>query len=74
MLREHKLFVKFSKCDLFKDIIQNIGHVVSKYGILVDPDNIKAITKCHVPNNVTKIISFMRIIGYYQKFIEGFLR
>ena len=72
MLREQQLFAKFSKCDFFKDIIQYLGHVVSKYGILVHPDNIKAIIEWHVPKNLTDIRSFMGITGYYRKFIEGF--
>ena len=32
-LRDHQLFAKFSKCDLFKDKIQYLGHVVTKEGI-----------------------------------------
>ena len=36
-LREHQLYAKFSKCDLFKDKIQYLGHVVTKEGIFVDP-------------------------------------
>ena len=35
-------------------------------------DKIKAIMKWHVPKNITNIRYFMRIIGYYRKFIEGF--
>ena len=45
---------------------------MSKDGIYVDPEKIKAITKWPVPKNVTDIRSFMGIIGYYRKFIEGF--
>ena len=70
MLREQQLFAKFTKCELFKDIIQYLGHVVSKYGIFVDLDKIKAITEWPVPKKVTYIISFMGITGYYQKFID----
>ena len=72
VLREQELYTKFSKCDFFKYKIQYLGHVVSKDGISVDPNKIKAITEWSVPNNVTDISSFMGIIKYYQKFIEGF--
>ena len=65
VLREHKLYAKFSKCDLFKDAIQYLGHVVSKDGISVDPDKIKAITEWLVPKNVTDIRLFMGITRYY---------
>ena len=41
VLREHHIYAKFSKCDLFKDKIQYLGLVITKYGISVDLDKIK---------------------------------
>ena len=73
-LREHQIFAKFSKCDFFKDKIQYLGHVVTKEGISVDPENIKAIEDWPVPKDVTDVRSFMGITGYYRRFIEGFSR
>ena len=73
-LRDHQLFAKFSKCDFFKDKIQYLGHVVTKEGISVDPEKIKAIEDWPVPKDVTDLQSFMGITGYYQRFIEGFSR
>ena len=72
MLREQQIFSKFRKCDLFKERIKYLGHMVSKDGISVDPGKIKAITEWHVPNNVTDIRSFTGMTGYYWKIIEGF--
>ena len=43
ILREHKLYAKFSKCDFYKDKIQYFGYIVSKEGIVVDPEKIKSI-------------------------------
>ena len=73
-LREHQLFTKFSKCDFIKDKIQYLGHVVTKEGISVDPEKIKAIEDWSVPKDVTDVRSFMGITGYYRRFIEGFSR
>ena len=42
-LREQQLFAKFSKCDFFKDEIQYLGHVVTKEGISIDSEKIRAI-------------------------------
>ena len=72
VLREHKLYAKFSKCEFYKDNMQYLGHVISKEGISADPNKIKEIIDCHVLNDVTDIRSFMGITGYYKKFIEGF--
>ena len=49
VLREQQLYTKFIKCDFFKDKIQYIGHIVSKDGISVDPEKIKAIMEWSAP-------------------------
>ena len=74
VLREQQLYAKFSKCDFFKDKIQYLGHVVSKEGISVDLEKVKAIMEWSVPKNVFDTRSFMGITGYYMKFIEGFFK
>ena len=45
---------------------------MSKDGISIDPNKIKAISEWPVPKNVTNIRSFMGITGYYRNFIEVF--
>ena len=70
--REHKLYAKLSKCDFYKDKIHYLGHIISEEGIFVDPKKIEAIMNCPTPGNVTDVISFMGLTGYYRRFIEGF--
>ena len=72
VLREHKLYTKFSKYKFYNYKIQYLGHVISKEGISLDPGNIRAIMECHIPKYVLDVWSFMGITGYYRKFIEGF--
>ena len=73
-MKEHKLYAKFSQCELSKDKIQYLGHVISKEWILVDPDKIRAIMEWHIPKDVLYVQSFIGITSYYQKFTEGFSR
>ena len=54
-LQEHQLYAKFSKCDLFKGKIHYLGHVVTKEGISIDPENIKEIEEWPVPKDVTDV-------------------
>eukprot|EP00253_Pinus_taeda_P015904 PITA_15904 len=71
-LRKHQLYAKFSKCDFFKEEIQYLGHVISKEGIAVDPEKIKAIMDWPIPKDVMNVRSFMGLARYYRRFVAGF--
>jgi hypothetical protein len=49
-----------------------LGHIISNGGIAVDPAKVKEIMEWSVPTTVTEIRSFSGLVGYYQRFIEGF--
>ena len=71
-LKKEKLFGKFSKCELWLQEIALLGHIVSKEGISVDLEKIKAIIEWSIPKNVTEVQSFMGLAGYYRKYMENF--
>jgi hypothetical protein len=71
-LKKHKLYAKFDKCDFYKKVIEYLGHVISAEGIVVDLEKTKSIMEWPIPKDVVDIRSFMGIIGYYRRFIEGF--
>ena len=71
-LREHQLYRKLKKCEFWLEEIVFLGHVVTKEGIKVDPQKVKAITKWSRPTNVTEIRSFLSLAGYYQRFVKDF--
>jgi hypothetical protein len=72
VLREHHLYAKFSKCEFFQKQIHYLGHVLSKEGVVVDPDNIRSIMEWVTLKDVLDIRSFMGLAGYYRRFIKGF--
>ena len=49
-------------------------HVVLREGILVDPAKVKAIINWPRLTNVIEIQSFLGMIGYYRRFVEGFFK
>jgi hypothetical protein len=64
VLRENKLHAKFCKCLFYQKKIHYLWHIISGDGIIVDPEKIEAIIGWLVPRNVTKVRSFMGIVGY----------
>src|SRR5688572_2502224 len=71
-LREHQLYAKFSKCAFWLEEIQFLGHVLSANGIAVDPSKVKYILECKPPTIVHQVQSFLRLAGYYRRFISDF--
>jgi len=71
-LREYHLYGKVKKCEFWLEEVTFLGHVVTKEGIKVDPQKVKAITEWSRPTNITQIRSFMGLPGYYGRFIKDF--
>ena len=71
-MRQAKLKLKPYKCHIFQTKIKFLGHIVSDNGIGPDPDKVKAILNMEIPTNVTKLQSFLGLVGYYRKFIHSF--
>jgi hypothetical protein len=49
-----------------------LGHVISKGGISVDPSKVRDVLSWNAPTNVGDILSFLGLVGYYRRIIEGF--
>src|ERR1051325_5767118 len=74
VLKEKKLYAKFSKCEFWLSEVSFLGHVISGDGIAVDPSKVEAVLRWETPKSVTKIRSFLGLAGYYIRFIEGFYK
>ena len=72
MLRDHQLYAKFSKCEFWLTEVRFLGHVVSASGVSVDLKKVEAVMSWERPKSVFEIRSFLRLVGYYRRFIEDF--
>ncbi|GJQ99316.1 putative reverse transcriptase domain-containing protein [Tanacetum coccineum] len=55
ILRQKKLYAKFSKCEFWLQQVTFLGHIVSADGIIMDPSKVEAITKWPRPTTVTEV-------------------
>ncbi|CAL1405754.1 unnamed protein product [Linum trigynum] len=72
ILRDKRLYAKFSKCDFWMDQVIILGHVVFRRGIEVDPKKVEAVVKWEPLKSVPELQSFLGMEGDYIRFIEGF--
>ena len=62
-LKEHRLFVKFKKCEFWLEQVQFLGHVITSEGIQVDPAKVEVVVSWQRPRNATEIRNFLRLAG-----------
>ncbi|GJQ93120.1 putative reverse transcriptase domain-containing protein [Tanacetum coccineum] len=72
LLKKERLYAKFSKCNFWLDSVQFLGHVIDHSGVHVDPAKIEAIKSWAAQTTPTEVRQFLRLVGYYRRFIEGF--
>jgi hypothetical protein len=71
-LKANQLYAKFSKCKFWLMQVAFLGHVSSAGGVLVDPGKVRDVLNWKPPTDILEICSFLRLIGYYCRFIQDF--
>nr|GEU55397.1 reverse transcriptase domain-containing protein [Tanacetum cinerariifolium] len=73
LLRNEKLYAKFSKCEFWIHIVQFLGHIIDSQGLHVDPAKIEAVKNWGTPTAPLEVRQFLGLVGYYQRFIEALI-
>jgi hypothetical protein len=68
-LRANPLYTKFSKCEFWLTQVTFLGHVISVRGVLIDLGIVRDVLNWKPPTDVLEIHSFLRLAGYYRRFI-----
>lgn len=71
-LEEHKLYVKFKKCEIGQREVAYLGQKISAMGVAADLDKIKAMSEWAQPKNLRELRGFLGLTGYYRKFIAHY--
>ncbi|MCG8045580.1 MAG: RNase H-like domain-containing protein, partial [Candidatus Thiodiazotropha endolucinida] len=69
---EAGLKLKPQKCQLFKEEVEFLGHVINAKGVSTDPKKIACIKDWPIPGCVKDVRSFLGLCGYYRPFISNY--
>jgi hypothetical protein len=58
-LRDHQLYVKFSKCEFWLSEVQFLGHMISLEGISIDPSKVPEVLDWKPPRTVYQVHNFL---------------
>ena len=73
-LKEANLRLGPRKCTMARSSVTFLGHHVSEEGLHLDPRLLDSIRKIPIPTTITQVRSFLGLVGYYRRFIKGFLK
>jgi len=71
-LRKHNLKLQVEKCEFLRKEVTYLGHIISEDGISPDPAKLSAVKNFPTSKKVKDVQSFIRLAGYYRKFIKNF--
>ena len=73
VLRERQLFAKYRKYEFVLRSVSFLGHIISTEGVEVDPKTTKVVKHLPCPLDPTDIRSFLTLVCYYKRFVDGFV-
>ncbi|KAK7895747.1 hypothetical protein WMY93_021072 [Mugilogobius chulae] len=68
------LRLKAKKCQLARDHVVFLGHVLSAEGLQPDPRNTCKVRDWPVPTSATEVRAFLGLCSYYRRFVKDFAR
>ena len=73
-LRAAKLKLNPEKCKFGTKTVKYLGHIISKNGICVNPENVDKVRNFPRPTNVKQVKSFLGMANFYRKFVKDYAK
>jgi hypothetical protein len=71
-LSQHQIFLKQSKCSFGASEVEDLGHLVGKDSVRVDPKKIEVVQDWSHPKTLKSLRRFLGLTGYYRKFVKNY--
>ena len=71
-LREHKLYVKPSKCEWLQQSVEFLGHMVSSEGMSIHPQKAAALQVWPAPSCVQELRSALGTFGFWRSYVNDY--
>ncbi|XP_027869193.1 uncharacterized protein K02A2.6-like [Xiphophorus couchianus] len=68
-IQEAGITLNIDKCDLSKQSVTFLGHIISVNGVSPDPNKTEAVRKMKEPRNVSELRSFLGMVNQLGRFI-----
>jgi hypothetical protein len=72
LCREHRLFLKPSKCLFLQPQMKFLGFIINGESISMDPTKIAGVKDWPTPTNLKELRSFIGFINFYRRFLNDF--
>ena len=71
-LRQANVKLNPKKCNVVKQKVEYLGHVVTPDGISPNPDKVRVVQEFPTPSNFKELRNFLGLANYYRRFVKGF--
>ena len=70
--RLYRITLNPTKCQIMVSHGVVLGHIVSRWEIMIDDDKVKVILTLDPPQTVKEVQTFMGHMNYYRRFMKGY--